>query len=1114
MADNFSDKVIKKLQKQNLAVDLTEENKPVAQEEVVAQSQDFQTYTANAGTPGASANGKDIVVIPGGGTTADSTSQINFYWSKPATQGSNNVDTNLRTTIFNFVENANPNEEPVLAIGGYNGTYYSPTATYGGVTGQTVAKVWIHPFSGTVDIAKLVLEQTANTASITFGTSTGVSQTTTTRGHLGWTGTRLVIGDGSTANTIAYTSDIAGAQNVYSSISDGTNSASAGNTTDTIKFRGSNGVTTTVGSNDPTWGDNLSISLSSVPNSALANSSVTIGSTTISLGSTATSISGLTSISATTFTGALSGNASTATALATARTIQGVSFNGSADITVVTNGTGVTVSGTQVSIGQPVATNSNVTFGSVAANNVRVGNTANQIDTSTGNLVLDSTGGQVTINDNVVINGTTVTLAGSSATISANSNRIQNVTDPTAAQDAATKAYVDAVRLGMDVHASVRVISTSQLAGNYVQTQSASSTPGSTAVGATITSTTNTAFPAIDGVTITNTGTRILVQGGISGTFTIASVVTTPGANAANGIYTLTQVGSGAAPWILTRATDTDDNLEFQGGTFVFVQEGTLYLDSGWICTNNTAVTSLSIGSDLINFTQFTSASEAIAGAGLTKTGNTLDVGGTTDRISVSASAVDIASTYAGQTSIVTLGTVTTGTWSAGTIAVNKGGTGQTSLQSNGVLFGNGTSGILTTAQGTSGQILVVNGSNVPALVSMSADAAISAGGALTINNTAVTFAKIQNSAAGGLSVVGRSSSGAASFAEIAATADGSVLRLNGTTLGFGTINLASNNAVAGTLPIGNGGTGIASAVTGLLYGNGTSYAAASATNINSSYGSQTANYVLAAPNGTPGNPGFRALVAADLPTATTGALGVASFNSSFFTVSSGAVSLATVPVGSGGTGQTSWTGNGVLYASGTTTLTNGSAFTWIPSANATGSSSALYVSAASTVTGTAVHITAGALGAGNVLVVNGSGTTGKLISGQTGGTEKFSVDVNGNLRATTKSFDIPHPTKEGKRLVYGVLEGPEHGVYHRGTVEGKDKIKVELPEYWHKLVGEDYSVQLTSWGAYAVHLVEKTENYFIIQLSSNFVMRKLKTIKVDYVVHGARLDAPLEIEQ
>ena len=126
----------------------------------------------------------------------------------------------------------------------------------------------------------------------------------------------------------------------------------------------------------------------------------------------------------------------------------------------------------------------------------------------------------------------------------------------------------------------------------------------------------------------------------------------------------------------------------------------------------------------------------------------------------------------------------------------------------------------------------------------------------------------------------------------------------------------------------------------------------------------------------------------------------------------------------------------------------------------------------------------------------------------------KFSVDANGNLRATTKSFDIPHPTKEGMRLVYGVLEGPEHGVYHRGTVEGKGKLTVELPEYWSKLVGVDYSIQLTIWGMYNSHIVEKSENSFIIQLSGDPISRMLKTIKVDYIIHGSRLDAPLQIEQ
>ena len=61
-----------------------------------------------------------------------------------------------------------------------------------------------------------------------------------------------------------------------------------------------------------------------------------------------------------TITAALVGNASTATALQTPRAIQGVAFDGTAPITVVTGGTGVTVTGTSVAIGQAVATSSNV----------------------------------------------------------------------------------------------------------------------------------------------------------------------------------------------------------------------------------------------------------------------------------------------------------------------------------------------------------------------------------------------------------------------------------------------------------------------------------------------------------------------------------------------------------------------------------------------------------------------------------------------------------------------------------------------------------------------------------------------------------------------------------
>ena len=97
---------------------------------------------------------------------------------------------------------------------------------------------------------------------------------------------------------------------------------------------------------------------------------------------------------------------------------------------------------------------------------------------------------------------------------------------------------------------------------------------------------------------------------------------------------------------------------------------------------------------------------------------------------------------------------------------------------------------------------------------------------------------------------------------------------------------------------------------------------------------------------------------------------------------------------------------------------------------------------------------------------------------------------------------------------MYGVLEGPEHGVYHRGTVEGKGNLLIELPDYWSKLVNDDYTVTLTTYGNYSVHIVEKSMNSFIIGLNAPLFIKKLKNIKVDYLVHGSRKDAPLIIEQ
>ena len=108
---------------------------------------------------------------------------------------------------------------------------------------------------------------------------------------------------------------------------------------------------------------------------------------------------------------------------------------------------------------------------------------------------------------------------------------------------------------------------------------------------------------------------------------------------------------------------------------------------------------------------------------------------------------------------------------------------------------------------------------------------------------------------------------------------------------------------------------------------------------------------------------------------------------------------------------------------------------------------------------------------------------------------------ITGSLSATTKSFDIAHPTKEGYRITYGCLEGPEHAVYHRGRTNSDI---IELPEYWSGLVDVDTTtVQLTPNGEYTPHWIEKIEN--------NQIYIKSESGKIDcfFLVHGERQDVP-----
>jgi hypothetical protein len=166
-------------------------------------------------------------------------------------------------------------------------------------------------------------------------------------------------------------------------------------------------------------------------------------------------------------------------------------------------------------------------------------------------------------------------LAAPTASVSWNSQRITSLLDPAAAQDAATKNYVDSVAQGLDAKGSVRAATTT------------SGTLASSFQNASI----------IDGITL-STGDRILIKNQSSAS--------------ENGIYT---VNSSGAP---TRATDMDIWGEVPGA-FVFVETGTANADTGWVCTADAGGT---LNTTSITWAQFSGAGTYTAGTGLTLTGS------------------------------------------------------------------------------------------------------------------------------------------------------------------------------------------------------------------------------------------------------------------------------------------------------------------------------------------------------------------------------------------------------------------------------------------------------------------------------------------------------------
>ena len=204
--------------------------------------------------------------------------------------------------------------------------------------------------------------------------------------------------------------------------------------------------------------------------------------------------------------------------------------------------------------------------------------------------------------DNVSVDTNTISTTNSNGDLVLSPNGTGTVTVPSGYKNRAgfganslvSKEYVDAVKVGLDFKDSVRAASTANVTV---------SGPGS----------------AIDGVTLASND-RVLLKNQSTAS--------------ENGIY----VFNGAAS-AMTRATDADSSTEVTSGMFVFVEEGTVNADNGFVLTTDGTIT---VGSTSLAFAQFSGAGQIVAGDGLTKTGNQIDANDDNITLEVNSDALRI----------------------------------------------------------------------------------------------------------------------------------------------------------------------------------------------------------------------------------------------------------------------------------------------------------------------------------------------------------------------------------------------------------------------------------------------------------------------------------------
>lgn len=285
---------------------------------------------------------------------------------------------------------------------------------------------------------------------------------------------------------------------------------------------------------------------------------------------------------------------------------------------------------------------------------------------------------------------------------------------PTLDAHLATKGYVDSVATGLDVKQSVRAISTSNITLSGTQT--------------------------VDGVAL-QAGDRILVAGQTDGS--------------ENGIYVVA-----ADAWARSADADNSPAGEVTSGMFTFIEEGSSYAGAGFVLTTANPIV---LGTTALVFAQFSAAGTIQAGAGLLKTGNTIDV--VSGNAAIAVNANDITLTLADGTlaidgSGLKLASLAEGNiliGSAGGVATAQALSGDATLTAAGVLtIANlavtnaklaGNIALSKLVSGTAGQIIVANASGVPTYVTASGDVTISDAGAIELVANAVGTTELANGA-------------------------------------------------------------------------------------------------------------------------------------------------------------------------------------------------------------------------------------------------------------------------------------------------------------------------------------------------------------------------------